>query len=142
MATALQGVRSTARSCICSQTQFRHVANSIGPGRAFLSLDKSLFEFRKCVTAWSSLHLGMYLNSRVYRTFCCSVFGFLWQIDCLPPSVMDAEIWALRRLAPGPGNWVRPVELSQLKHRYGHPFQFPSFHDLSLSAKLHVLQFE
>ncbi|KAG4417454.1 hypothetical protein IFR04_009407 [Cadophora malorum] len=35
MATALQGVRSTARSCICSQTQFRHVANSIGPGRAF-----------------------------------------------------------------------------------------------------------
>ncbi|KAH9218876.1 mitochondrial ribosomal subunit protein-domain-containing protein [Leptodontidium sp. 2 PMI_412] len=35
MATALQGVRSTARSCLCSQTPFRYAANSIGTGRAF-----------------------------------------------------------------------------------------------------------
>jgi len=79
---------------------------------------------------------------RVYRTFCCSVFGFLWQIDRIPPSARDAELWALRRLAPGPGNWVRPTELTQLKHRYGHPFEFPAFHDLAMSAKLRVLQYE
>lgn len=35
MATALQGVRSTARSCLCSQTPFRYATNSIGTGRAF-----------------------------------------------------------------------------------------------------------
>ncbi|KAL2071582.1 hypothetical protein VTL71DRAFT_12817 [Oculimacula yallundae] len=35
MATALQGVRSTARNCLCSQAPFRYAPNSIGPGRAF-----------------------------------------------------------------------------------------------------------
>ncbi|KAH7419910.1 putative 37S ribosomal protein S24, mitochondrial [Cadophora sp. MPI-SDFR-AT-0126] len=33
MATALQGIRSTARSCLCSQTPFRYAANSLGPRR-------------------------------------------------------------------------------------------------------------
>ncbi|CZS96028.1 related to RSM24-mitochondrial ribosomal protein, small subunit [Rhynchosporium agropyri] len=35
MATALQGVRFTARSCLCSQTPYRYGTSSIGPGRAF-----------------------------------------------------------------------------------------------------------
>lgn len=35
MATALQGFRSTARSCICSQTPYRYATKSIGSGRTF-----------------------------------------------------------------------------------------------------------
>ena len=92
--------------------------------------------------AWSSLHLGMQLNSRVYRTFCLSLFSFLWQLEEPPPHVQKAEVWALRRFAPGPGNWIRPLDLRHLKHRFGHPFDFPSFLHLNLAAKVRVLHYE
>ena len=51
------------------------------------------------------------------------------------------EHWALRRLAPGPGNWIRPQDLCHLKC-YGTPFDFPSFHHLARAAKLRFIEFE
>ena len=88
----------------------RYLGFHIGPGRAELSWDNAVREFHRRVVAWSSLHLGLQANALVYRTFCCSVFGFLWQLDSLPDRVLAEEAWALRRLAPGPGNWIRPVD--------------------------------
>ena len=98
-------------------------------------------EFHKRVSAWTSLRLGMHFNSIVYRTFCYAVFGFLWQLEDPPPSVLELEKWALRRMAPGPGNWVRPVDLNHLSS-YGHPFEFYSFCHTSLAAKMRVLKYE
>jgi len=46
------------------------------------------------------------------------------------------------KLAPGPGNWIRPVELQHLQHRYAHPFSFASFEHLALAAKLRVIEYE
>ena len=83
----------------------------------------------------------MALNARVFRTFCCSVLSFLWQLDDLPEDIGELEHWALRRLAPGPGNWIRPPDLCHLKC-YGTPFDFPSFHHSARVAKLRFIEFE
>jgi len=84
----------------------------------------------------------MNLNALVYRTFCVSLFGFLWQLEDAPEKVMNAEPWALRRFVPGPGNWIRPVDLHHLSDGFGFPFNFQSFEHLALASKMRVRQFE
>ena len=69
------------------------------------------------------------------------MLSFLWQLDSLPPEVYKLEQWALRRLAPGPGNWICPTDLCHLR-KFGAPFHFPSFHHLATAAKLRLKQFE
>ena len=56
--------------------------------------------------------------------------------------VLTLEDWALRRLVAGPGNWIRPVDLQQLKAKFGLPFEFPSFAHMSWSSKLRILEYE
>ena len=60
----------------------------------------------------------------------------------MPPDLHVDEEWALRRLAPGPGNWIRPVDLRHLSHKYSFPFSFASFEHSALATKLRVLHFE
>ena len=120
----------------------RYLGFFIGPARIDMSWKQALSKFHARVSAWSSLRLGMNLNSRVYKTFCCSVLSFLWQLEEPPPEVLEAEAWALRRMAPGPGNWVRPLELHHLKQGFGLPFEFPSFCNMARAAKLRILEFE
>ena len=83
----------------------------------------------------------MYLNAQVYRSLCCSLFSFVWQLEEPPPEVLKLELWALRRLAPGPGNWIRAVDLQNLR-RYGHTFEFAGFKRSAIASTLRVLQFE
>ena len=55
--------------------------------------------------------------------------------------MLDLEAWALRRFAPGPGNSIRPTDLSHLR-KYGHPFDFGNFWQAALAAKVRVFEFE
>ena len=63
------------------------------------------------------------------------------QLEEPPTRVMDSEAWALRRLAPGPGNWISAADLRHLKS-FGIPFDFPSFFHLKLASRMRVLQYE
>lgn len=99
----------------------RYVGFYIGPLRGTLSWSKPQSEFKRRVIARSSLHLGMHFSSRVYRTFCVALFGFLSQLEDIPESVLNDEPWALRRVAPGPGNWVCPVDLHHLSVAFNFP---------------------
>ena len=84
----------------------------------------------------------MHLNARIYKTFCCSVLSFLCQWEDPPAEVLKADAWALRRLAPGSGNWIMPTDLQHFKHNYGLPFDFPGFCNMALSAKMRVSEYE
>ena len=90
---------------------------------------------------WASLQLGIQLNCRVYKSFCCSLFSFLWQLEDIPTSILELEKWAFRRLVPGPGNWVQSRDLTHLSS-YGYPFEFPSMEHSSLAAKVRVFSKE
>ena len=119
----------------------RYLGFMIGPERGDKSWDKASRKFSERVASWSALHLGMYMNTQVYHSLCVSVFSFLWQLEDPPAEVLKLEPWALRRLAPGPGNWIRPQDLFCL-HRFGHPFEFPSFKRISIAAKMRVYHCE
>ena len=56
-----------------------------------------------------------------------------------PPEVLKLELWALRRLAPGPGNWIRAVDLRNLR-RYGHKFEFAGSKHIAVASRMRVLQ--
>ena len=60
----------------------------IGPCQNRKAWSRARSEFRKRVEAWSSLKLGMHLNSQVYRSFCLSVYSFLWQLEDPPEDVL------------------------------------------------------
>ena len=119
----------------------RYLGFTIGPERGSQSWAKASRKFSQRLTAWSRLRLGMYMNAQVYRSLCVSVFSFLWQLEDSPAEVLELEPWALRKLAPGPGNWIRPADLKHLR-RYGHPFEFPDFQLTSLAAKMRVYHCE
>ena len=119
----------------------RYLGFHIGPARSHNSWVKASTDFQKRVLAWSGLNLGMCLNACMYRTFCCSVFSFLWQLEDPPTFVLELEAWAVRRMAPGPGNWIRPCDLHHLRS-FGHPYSFPSISHTSLAAKIRVATYE
>ena len=120
----------------------RYLGFVIGPDRSDKSWTKAIVEFKRRIQAWELLHLGMQCNAAVYRVFCSSIFAFLWQLEEIPQEVLHLEAWALRRLAPGPGNWIRPVELRHLQDKYSHPFCFPSFINMALSARIRLIEYE
>ena len=85
----------------------RYLGFFIGPGKGARSWEKAQKEFTTRIRTWSSLHLGMHMNSRVYRAFCCSVLAFVWQLEAIPAEIYEEEKQAIRKMAPGPGNWIR-----------------------------------
>ena len=119
----------------------RYLGFIIGPDRGEKSWDKASRRFCQRVLSWSQLHVGMYLNAQIYRALCLSIFSFLCQLEDPPVTVLNLEPWALRRLAPGPGNWIRPLDLAHLR-RFGHPFDFASIQQMALAAKVRVYHFE
>ena len=121
--------------------QARYLGFSVGPERGHESWKKASQKFQSRVVSWASLHLGMYMNAQIYRSLCMSVLSFLGQLEEIPDEVMKLEPWALRQLAPGPGNWIRTTDLFHLR-KYGHPFAFQSFQLTALAAKLRVYHFE
>ena len=114
----------------------------LGPEAGSQGWEQAIGKYSKRCELWCSLRLGMQYDARVYRIFCFSVLGFLWQLEQCPNSVLEAERIALRRFAPGPGNWVTPNDLFNLKASFGFPFAFQSAAMMALAAKLRVYKYE
>ena len=110
----------------------------IGPLRQDKSWDDPLKKFRTRTDLWAGYKLGIPCNATAYRSYCFSVLGFIWQLDSLPIRALEDELWALRRLAAGPGNWWRRIDLFLLRESYGMPFAFPCMEIVALAAKLRV----
>ena len=83
-------------------------------------LFRSLVKFQDGVHKWASLHLGQHLNT-IYFTSCTSVLAFYWQLEELPGSIIAEEQAALRKLVPGPSNWIRPKGATPLPAAVAHP---------------------
>ena len=96
-------------------------------------------KFKARVIQWSKQNLGMACNTNVYRTFCFSVLRFVGQLEHLLSSVLQDELWALRRVASGPGNLWKREDLFMLRHGYGFPFSFPSLRCVSMASRARVL---
>ncbi|CAK0811733.1 unnamed protein product [Prorocentrum cordatum] len=112
----------------------------VGPGAGNMSWDKPLEKFTKRVQSWAQRHLGLFLNSIVFNTFIISVLSFVMQLQDLPGDMDNIFSWALRRLAPGPGNWIMPEDLCNLREAFGIKFSFAQPRCVARAAKLRVIE--
>ena len=95
-----------------------------GPGKGNRSWDKPLSKFTSRVKLWDWSALGLFFAAVAYRVFVASVLLFVGQLENPPPDVCIAERQALRRAAPGPGNWATPADLWSLRESFGFPASF------------------
>jgi hypothetical protein len=62
------------------------------------------------------------------------------QLEPLPDGLQPKYDEVLRRLAPGPGNWVTFNDLSHLQSAYSFPLEFPDLRWVADAAKLRVIE--
>ena len=84
---------------------------AIGPERQQDLWCKAIGKFRSRVMHWRSAQLSLHQACLSYNTFIVIVMSYLWQLSPPPPEVRALESLALRKLAPGPGNWILPLDL-------------------------------
>ncbi len=77
-----------------------------------------------------------------YNIYVATVMTFLLQLDRLPQAWPRTDAAALRCLAPGPGNWVMPMDLHALRDSLGLPQQFTKLEEVDLAAKFRVARRE
>lgn len=90
----------------------------IGPGKGRQSWEKPLAKFHSRLRDWQWSEMGLHAAIGTYNTYVLPVLLFVAQLEPPPTTVIQAEKAALRRIAPGPGNWCSPADLHH-GHAYG-----------------------
>ena len=108
----------------------KYLGYIIGPGSAELSWSAPLRKFDQRVSNWEN-KCGLLWSSIYYNTFVVTTLEFVAQLERISKDVLDSELAALRKLAPGPGNWVRLEDLENLD-RFGIG---TGFRTIALTAK-------
>ena len=119
----------------------RYLGFLVGPTSHSGGYTDAIRKFNERIDGWSSLHLGLMWDCRVYKVFVFSVLSFLPQLTNIPVEAYQAEARALKRFAAGPNNWCSPEDLFQLKE-FGFNFNFPSLANLNIACKLRIFEFE
>jgi len=120
-------------------TTGKYLGFQVGPGKADKSWISPLAKFEKRTMAWADLKLGVHLNMRAFRTFIASVLGYIIQLERPSDAVCKGWNWSLRRLVPGPGNWITESDLTALSFLHISPCEFPTLESWSLASRVRVL---
>ncbi|CAK0898422.1 unnamed protein product [Prorocentrum cordatum] len=115
---------------------------AVGPGKGDVMWSTALNKFRERVGGWQWSDMGLHFAAAAYNSYALPVLSFLVQVAAPTDDVLAAESWALRRAAPGPGNWAMPEDHWGLKENYGMPRSFGSLQDLTKAAQLRVFHCE
>lgn len=118
----------------------KYLGFMVGPRAGAASWSHALAKFDGRVTEWSSKRLGMCLATFAYKMYIHSLLGFVAQLCEPPPDLLQRFCAGLRRLAPGPGNWVMDKDLVNLK-KLGFAIEFPHPLWMLMAAKLRVTTF-
>ena len=110
----------------------------VGPGAGLSSWDKPVRKYHQRAKDWSAMHLGLFYNTQVYRTFVVSVLSFVMQLMDDPPDLGEHFAQVVRLLAPGPGNWISLADASHLEKGFGFHGSFQNPCWTSLAAKMRV----
>ena len=131
-------MRQPAWGAIAIRHWAEYLGFVLGPDRSDRSWSKALAKMHDRAALWGALDLGLQAAALVWNTYIITVVGFLLQLDVLPPSWQVAEAAALRRLVPGPGFWVQPHDLHNLRQQLGFVTEFRDAKEISLAARFRV----
>ena len=90
------------------------------------------------VAEWGGTHCGLFWNSIYYNTFVVTTLEYVAQLEHIPEEATKAEEEAMRKLAPGPGNWIVLQDLENL-HHLGFSSGFRLIGYTSYAAKLRLM---
>ena len=110
----------------------------VGPNTSADGWAKPLAKFKQRVTHWSNMRLGIALNIIVFNIFIVPVLEYVAQILNVEDKVQHAMVMAMRRLAAGPGNWIKLQDLENLIE-YGFPAEMRTIGTTSKAAKLRLV---
>jgi hypothetical protein len=116
----------------------RYLGFMLGPERGESSWDAALRKFQERALLWAGAGLGLYFTTLAYNIYISSVLGFLLQLEPLPTSWDAEERSSLRRLLPGPAQWILPEDVHNLRRSLGFPAEFADLREVSLAARLRV----
>ena len=85
------------------------------------------------------MKLGLLFSTVAYNSFAASLLGFVGQLCTPPDAVRQAHERALRKLFPGPGNWIMPHDMENLT-AYGFKVAFRCPTRTALAAKIRIVQ--
>jgi hypothetical protein len=120
----------------------KYLGVQVGPGRGDKSWDAALEKYEKRAEVWSRLPVGLLKSIQHYRYFVFSVLSFMMQVEEVPERALALEIAALRRFAPGPGNWIRPKDMFNLIDLFRFPSSFPSLRSAAIASKMRRIAHE
>ena len=92
-------------------TAGKYLGVFIGPGKGTRSWTNPLAKYHARLREWPWSELGLHSAITIYNMYILPVLLYVAQVEVPPPEVLEAEAWAVRRLAPGPGGWCDPEDL-------------------------------
>jgi len=89
----------------------RYLGYQIGPGRGERTWDKPKAKYEQRLREWDWSAMGLQAALDVYNIYVLPVLTFVAQLSSPPEAVLSLERTAVRRVAPGPGEWCQPADL-------------------------------
>jgi hypothetical protein len=117
----------------------KYLGYFVGPGAGEESWAKPLEKFLRRAEQWASMSLGLFYNTRVYSVFIATVLSFIMLLSDDPPELETYFHKTIRKLAPGPGNWITLADATHLECAYSFPCSFQNPTWTSMAAKLRVI---
>jgi hypothetical protein len=111
----------------------------LGPGQGPQSWNSPLNKYNKRVADWEDNNCGLFWNIIYYNTFVATTLEFVAQLEPPTAEVCEAERAALRKLAPGPGNWITSADLENLQ-LFGIGASFRTIEVTARAAKARLLR--
>ncbi len=122
------------------QSWGKYLGFYVGPGAIGMSWRNPLATYVDRARTWSKLPLGTFYGLLVYKVFIVSVLSYVMQLESEPLDLMDMYDQALRKLLPGPGNWLSRADAQHLKACYCFPLSLPDPRWLAFACKLRVVK--
>ena len=102
-------------------------------------MEKTSMKFAQRSSHWSQQKMGLHWNAVAFNTYAVTTLEFVAQICKVSDQVMADHAVALRRLAPGPGNWCTIADLENLRS-FGFPCEFRTIDKTARAAKLRLVE--
>jgi hypothetical protein len=115
----------------------KYLGFMLGPKREHRSFEKPLQKYSRRAEEWGRIGAGLCCTTVAYKVYILSTMTFVAQLEILPPSWPEAEAAALRRLLPGPGAWIQPVDAHRLE-QMGTPSGFLDLQAVSVAARFRL----
>ena len=119
-------------------TKGKYLGVYLGPGAASLSWEGPLKKYVSRCAYIASLKAGLATSALLYCSLAVASLSFVMQICPIPAEVLVQEARALRRLAPGPGNWIPISALHNLDTLFELPASFTSLSLWGLATRARV----